>query len=77
MQWELTWDNNQVVVGPVAGSNFDTRYEKPYIQNSISTEYLRGQTAGLFRSGQEEPKRKCKVRDVFEMEGRACLGCSK
>ena len=51
------------MVGPVA------TWIRETIQNSISTEYLRGQTAGLFRSGREEPKRKCKVGDVFEMEG--------
>jgi hypothetical protein len=62
MQWELSWDN-QIVVGPVA------TWIRETIQNSISTEYLRGQTAGLFRTGREEPKRKCKVGDVFEMEG--------
>jgi hypothetical protein len=62
MQWELSWDN-QVVVGPVA------TWIRETIQNSISTEYLRGQTAGLFRSGREGPKRKCKVGDMFEMEG--------
>jgi hypothetical protein len=40
MQWELSWDN-QVVVGPVA-----TWIRETIIQNSIPTEYLRGQTAG-------------------------------
>jgi hypothetical protein len=39
MQWELSWDN-QVVVEPVA------TWIRETIQNSISTEYLRGQTAG-------------------------------
>jgi hypothetical protein len=62
MQWELSWDN-QVVVGPVA------TWIRETIQNSISTEYLRGQTAGLFRSGREEPKRKCEIGDMFEMDG--------
>jgi hypothetical protein len=68
IQWELSWDN-QVVVGPVA------TWIRETIQNSISTEYLRGQTAGLFRSGREEPKRKCELGDMFEMEG--CLGCNR
>jgi hypothetical protein len=54
MQWKLSWDN-QVVVGPVA------TWVRETIQNSISNEYLRGQTAGLFRTGREEPKRKCEV----------------
>jgi hypothetical protein len=51
------------VVGQVA------TWIRETIQNVISTEYLRGQTTRLFRSGREEPKRKCKVRDVFEIEG--------
>jgi hypothetical protein len=60
---ELRCDN-QVVVGPIA------TWRRETIQNSISTEYLRGQTAGLFRSaGREEPKRMCKIGDVFQMEG--------
>jgi hypothetical protein len=62
MQWELSWDN-QVVVGPVA------TWVRKTIQNSISNEYVRGQTAGLFRTGREGPKRKYEVGDMFEMEG--------
>jgi len=62
VQWELSWDN-QVVVGPVA------TWVRETIQNSISIEYLRGQTAGLFRTGREGPKRMCVVGDMFEMEG--------
>jgi hypothetical protein len=62
MQWELSWDN-QVVVGLVA------TWVRETIQNSTSNKYLRGQTAGLFRTGREEPKRKCEVGDMFEMEG--------
>ena len=58
VQWELSWDN-QVVVGPVA------TWVRETIQNSISIEYLRGQTAGLFRTGREGPKRKCVVGDML------------
>jgi hypothetical protein len=57
-----SWDN-QVVVGPRA------TWIRETIQNSISTEYLRGQTTGLFRSGRVEPMRMCEVGDRFEMEG--------
>jgi hypothetical protein len=67
MQWELSWDNQ--VVAQDRYINLDTSRET--IQKSIPTEYLRGQTAGLFRSGREEPKRKCEVGDMFEMEGYA------
>jgi hypothetical protein len=65
IQWELSWDN-QVVVGPVA------TWIRETIQNSIPTESIyegKQQTTGLFRSGREEPKRKCEVGDMFEMEG--------
>jgi hypothetical protein len=69
VQWELSWDN-QVVVGPVA------TWARETIQNSISIEYLRGQTAGLFRTGREGPKRMCVVGDMFEMEGGEYIAAS-
>jgi hypothetical protein len=40
------------------------------LQNGISTEYLRGYNRRTVPvCGREEPKRKCKVGDVFEIEG--------
>jgi hypothetical protein len=67
-QWELCWDN-QVVVGKAADCGI-----RETIQNTISTEYLAKQTAGLFRPGTkvvqaQESAYVCEEGGIFVLDG--------